>query len=107
MTLFGELAAAFRIVGGDGLVAGVEAEAAVFPVQELAGFPVAEELFADEGRDEAVAEEFGEGFEGLDGDLVEAALAVVETGGGEDVEVGVKSNSLSIARSRRRPRAGG
>ena len=34
--IFGELAAAFRIVGGNGLVAGVEAEAIVFPVQELA-----------------------------------------------------------------------
>jgi len=45
----------------DGPIAGVEAESAVLPVQELAGFLVAEEFFADEGRDEAVAEELMKG----------------------------------------------
>jgi hypothetical protein len=35
--IFDELAAAFRVVGGNRLVFGVEAESAVLPVQELAG----------------------------------------------------------------------
>ena len=79
----------------DGLVAGVEVEAAVGPVEELAGLFFADEFFANKGLDEAVAEEFGEGLKALDGQQVEAAQAVVEAGGGEDVEVGVEDEVVA------------
>ena len=46
----------------------------MFPVEEVAGFVFGEEFMIDEGQDEAVAEEFGEGFQRLCG------------GGGEKME---------------------
>lgn len=47
----------------------------------------ADDLLVEEGRDEAVAEEFGEALEGLDGDLMKATFAVVETSGRQDMKV--------------------
>ena len=93
--ILGEAAAAFDVVGGDGFLPGVEAEAAVFPGEELAGFLFADELFAQQGVEEAVAEEFGERLDGFDGHEVEAAFAVDEPGGGEDVEVGVEDEVVA------------
>ena len=78
------------VVGGDGLVARIQIEAAVFPIEELAGLFLADEFFAKQDCDEAVAEEFGERFEGLHRYFVEAPFAIVEAGGGEDMEVRVK-----------------
>jgi len=91
--VLGQLLAAGGGVGGP--VSCVQAEAAVGPVEELAGLLLADEFLAEEGLDEAVAEEFGEGFEGLDRKFVEAVLAVVEAGGGEDVEVGVEDEVVA------------
>jgi hypothetical protein len=42
-----------------------------------------------------VAEEFGERFEALHGELMKSTLAVVETGGGEDVEVRMKDEVVA------------
>ena len=64
----------------------------MFPGEEVAGFLFGEEFVADEGLDEALAEEFGErveGFGGGRGEEVEAALAIEESTGGEDVKVRV------------------
>ena len=47
--------AAVDVVCGDGFFSGVEVEAAVFPVEEVAGFLFGEEFVIDEGLDEAVA----------------------------------------------------
>tara|TARA_B100001964_G_scaffold207874_1_gene240065 strand:+ start:380 stop:943 length:564 start_codon:yes stop_codon:yes gene_type:complete len=44
----------------DGAIAGIDAEATVFPVQKLAGLSFADDLLVEEVRNEAVAEEFGE-----------------------------------------------
>ncbi len=91
--ILGELLATCRAV--DGFVSGIEAEATVFPVQELAGLSFADDLLVEQGRDEAVAEEFGERFEALHGELMKSTLAVVETGGGEDVEVRMKDEVVA------------
>ena len=47
------------------------------------------------GGEEAVTEEFGERFKALDGQQVEAALAVEEPAGGQHVEVGVKDEVVA------------
>jgi hypothetical protein len=52
--ILGELLATCRAV--DGFVSGIEAEATVFPVQELAGLSFADDLLVEEVRNEAVAE---------------------------------------------------
>jgi len=91
--ILGELAAAIDVVGSDGFFTGVEVEAAVFPVEEITGFLFGEELVGDKGLDEAVAEEFGEGVEGLcgcGGKEMEAAGLIEESAGGEDVKVRVE-----------------
>jgi hypothetical protein len=41
----------------DGAIAGIDAEATVFPVQKLAGLSFADDLLVEEVRNEAVAEE--------------------------------------------------
>jgi hypothetical protein len=82
----------------DGAVSGIETEAAVFPVQELAGLLLADEFLAEEGCNEAVAEELGEGFEVFDREFVEAAIAVVDTHGGDDMEVGVEDEDVRVRR---------
>ena len=88
--VLGELAAAIDVVGGDGFLSGVEVEAAVFPGEEIAGFFPGEKLVADKGCDEAVAEKFGEGVEGMGGgggEEMEAACLIEESAGAEDVDV--------------------
>ena len=57
------------------------------------GFVFGEEFVGDEGLDEAVAEEFGEGLEGLcggGGEKVEGAGLIEESAGAENVKVRVK-----------------
>jgi len=88
--VFGELAAAIDVVRGDGFLSGVEVEAAAFPGEKIAGFFPGEELVADKSCDEAVAEEFGEGLEGMggwSGEEMEAAGLIEESAGAEDVDV--------------------
>ena len=85
--------AAVDVVCGDGFFSGVEVEAAVFPVEEVAGFLFGEEFVIDEGQDEAVAEEFGEGVERLcggGGEKMEGAGLIEESAGAENVKVRVK-----------------
>ena len=65
----------------------------MFPVEEVAGFLFGEEFVGDEGLDEAVAEELGEGVEGLCGgcgEEVEESGLIEEPAGAEDVKVRVK-----------------
>lgn len=91
--ILGELAAAIDVGRSDGFFAGVEVEAAVFPVEEVAGFLLGEEIVADEGLDEAVTEEFGEGVEGLSGrggKEVEEAGLIEESAGAENVSMRVE-----------------
>ena len=65
----------------------------MFPVEEVAGFVFGEEFVGDEGLDETVAEEFGEGLEGLcggGGEKMERAGLIEESAGAENVKVRVK-----------------
>ena len=90
--VFSELAAAVAVVCGDGFFSGVQVEAAVFPVEEVAGFLFGEKFVVDEPADEAVAEEFGEGVEGgfrNGGKEVEEAGLIEDAAGAENVDVRV------------------
>ena len=65
----------------------------MFPGEEVAGFLFGEEFICDEGLDEAVAEEFGEGVERLcggGGEKMEGAGLIEESAGAENVKVRVK-----------------
>ena len=65
----------------------------MFPVEEVAGFLFGEEFVIDEGLDEAVAEELGEGVERLcggGGEKMEGAGLIEESAGAENVKVRVK-----------------
>jgi hypothetical protein len=91
--VFGELAAAFDVVGGDGFFSSVEIEAAVLPIEKVTGFLFGEEFAGDKGLDEVVAEEFGEGVEGLcggSGEKMEESGLVEESAGAENVKIRVK-----------------
>ena len=79
----------------NGPLSGINAESAVFPVQKLAGLTFADDLLVEQGRDEAVPEEFGERLEGLDRHFVEASVAVVEAGSGQEVEMGMEDEVVS------------
>lgn len=91
--VFGELLAANG--SADGSCAGIEAEAAVFPCEELAEFFFADELLGAQDGEKAVAEDFSERFEGFDGKFVEGAVSVVKAGGGEDVKVGMEDEVVT------------
>ena len=89
-------------MGGDGFfTAVVDAEAGMFPREEVGEFSGADEFGVAEGVEEAVAEEFDGGGEVFGGHAVEAALGVEESVGGEDVEVGVEDEvkGLSLCNS--------
>lgn len=91
--VFGELLAADG--GADGPGSGIEAEAAVFPCEELAEFLFADELLGAQDGKEAVAKELGKWLETLYGKFVEGAVLVVETGGGEDMKVRVEDEVVA------------
>jgi hypothetical protein len=90
-----QAASAFGIVGGDGFFSGVEVEAAVGPAEELVQFGFADEFFASEGGEEAMAEDFLEWFDRLHGHFVEGTVPVDQAGGGDDVEVGVEDEVIA------------
>ncbi len=67
----------------------------MFPSEELASFLLADEFFVQECLDEAVAEEFGEGFDIFYRQEMEAIVPVDESGGGENMNVGMKTKVIS------------
>jgi len=66
-----------------------EAEAGVFPGEEVGEFFRANEFGVAEGVEEAMAEEFDGGSEVFGGHAVEAAVGGEESVGGKDMEVRV------------------
>ena len=94
--IFRQTFAACGVVGGDGFfTAIVDAEAAVFPRQEVGEFSGADEFGVAEGVEEAVAKEFDSGGKVFGGHAVEASVGREESVGGEDVEVGVENQIIA------------
>ena len=83
-------------MGGDGFFAAVvDAEAGMFPRQEVCEFFRADEFGVAEGVEEAVAEEFDGGGEVFGGHAVEVTVWREEAVGGEDVEVWVENEVVA------------
>jgi len=83
-------------VGGDGLFAAVvDAEAGVFPGEEIGQLFGADEFGVTESVEEAVAEEFDGGTEIFSGHAVEATVGGEESVGSEKVEVRVEDEVVA------------
>ena len=65
------------------------------PAEQLAGSLLTDQLFPPQSRDESLTKLFGKRLDAVDREQVEAALAIHETGGSEDMEVGMEPEIIS------------
>jgi hypothetical protein len=94
--IFGQAFATGSIVGGDGLFAAVvDAEAGVFPGEEVGELFWTDEFGVAEGVEKVVAEKFDGGREVVGGHAVEAAIGGEESVGSEKVEVRVEDEVVA------------
>ena len=93
--ILGQSPASPDVMGGDGFLAGIEAEATMFPAKKLAGLFCTDEFLAKQGCQETVPKEFGQRLDAFHRHEVKAVLGIDETGGGEDVEVGMENKVIA------------
>ena len=87
--------AALGVAGRDGIVAGVDMEAAVLPREQVGESAGADEPGFAQGLEKAVAEEFDDGLGAFVGQAVEGAFAVEEPAGGQNMEVRVEDKVVA------------